>query len=163
MQRLEKHRGQHESKLGNWQAQLGNIQVSSVSKKKERLADTAASIYVITEEAIRRSGARTLPDALALAPNLLVAQINASQYAISARGFNSGLELGWRARPAENFSTSLVDARYGWRIRNNVELAISGRNLLNARQQAFASGSGTVAVNPIQLERSYKLSITRRF
>lgn len=69
--------------------ELGNIQVSSVSKKKERLADTAASIYVITEEAIRRSGARSIPEALALAPNLLVAQIDASQFAISARGFNS--------------------------------------------------------------------------
>ncbi|MES2049616.1 MAG: TonB-dependent receptor [Pseudomonadota bacterium] len=69
--------------------ELGNIQVSSVSKKKERLADTAASIYVITDEAIRRSGARSIPEALALAPNLLVAQINANQYAISARGFNS--------------------------------------------------------------------------
>lgn len=69
--------------------ELGNIQVTSVSKKEERLAEAAASIYVISEEAIRRSGARSLPEALALAPNLQVAQINAYQYAISARGFNS--------------------------------------------------------------------------
>lgn len=69
--------------------ELGNIHITSVSKKEERLADAAASIYVITDEDIRRSGARSLPEVLALAPNLLVAQINASQYAISARGFNS--------------------------------------------------------------------------
>lgn len=69
--------------------ELGNIQVTSVSKKEERLADAAAAIYVITNDAIRRSGARSLPEALRLAPNLQVAQINASQYAISARGFNS--------------------------------------------------------------------------
>ncbi|MES2675287.1 MAG: TonB-dependent receptor [Pseudomonadota bacterium] len=69
--------------------ELGNIQVTSVSKKAERLADTAAAIYVITGEAIKRAGARSLPEALRLAPNLQVAQINSSQYAISARGFNS--------------------------------------------------------------------------
>jgi iron complex outermembrane recepter protein len=69
--------------------ELGNIQVTSVSKKAERLADTAATIYVITADAIRRAGARSLPEALRLAPNLQVAQINSNQYAISARGFNS--------------------------------------------------------------------------
>ncbi|MES2822391.1 MAG: TonB-dependent receptor [Pseudomonadota bacterium] len=69
--------------------ELGNIQVTSVSKKAERLADTAAAIYVITGEAIKRAGARSVPEALRLAPNLQVAQINSSQYAISARGFNS--------------------------------------------------------------------------
>jgi len=69
--------------------ELGNVQISIVSKKKERLVDAAASIYVITEDAIRRSGARSLPEALRLAPSLHVAQIKANQYAISARGFNS--------------------------------------------------------------------------
>ena len=44
----------------------------------------AEAIYVITEDAIRRSGARTLPEALRLAPNLQVAQITASTYTISA-------------------------------------------------------------------------------
>lgn len=71
--------------------ELGEIKVTSVSKKSERLASAAASIYVITADSIRRSGARSLPEALRLAPNLHVAQINASQYAISARGFNSSI------------------------------------------------------------------------
>lgn len=69
--------------------ELGNIHVTLVTKKKQRLVDAEASIYVITEDAIRRSGARTLPEALRLAPNLQVAQIKANQYAISARGFNA--------------------------------------------------------------------------
>lgn len=69
--------------------QLGNIEVTSVSKKGERLADAAASIYVITNESIRQAGVTTLPEALRLAPNLQVARINSNQYAISARGFNS--------------------------------------------------------------------------
>lgn len=69
--------------------QLANIQITSVSKKSERLADAPASVFVITAEDIRRSGATTLPEVLRLAPNLEVARVNANQYAISARGFNS--------------------------------------------------------------------------
>jgi iron complex outermembrane receptor protein len=69
--------------------ELGSIDVTSVSKKAERLSDAAASIFVITGEDIRRSGATSLPEALRLAPNLQVSRVNASNYAISARGFNS--------------------------------------------------------------------------
>src|SRR6266850_4468440 len=69
--------------------ELGNIQITSVSRHAERLADAPAAIFVITREDIRRSGATRLPEALRLAPNLEVARSNASTYAISARGFNS--------------------------------------------------------------------------
>ncbi|MGP1678860.1 MAG: TonB-dependent receptor plug domain-containing protein [Burkholderiales bacterium] len=69
--------------------QLTNIEISSVSKHTERLIDAAASIYVITNEDIRRSGATSIPEILRLAPNLQVARVDSSQYAISARGFNS--------------------------------------------------------------------------
>jgi iron complex outermembrane receptor protein len=69
--------------------QLSNIEVTSVSRRAERLQDAAASIYVITADDIRRSGVTSLPDALRLAPNLQVARTNASQYAVSARGFNN--------------------------------------------------------------------------
>ncbi|HUO81806.1 MAG TPA: Plug domain-containing protein [Gammaproteobacteria bacterium] len=70
--------------------ELSNIEVSSVSRRPESLAVAAASIYVITGEQIRRSGAVTLPEALRLAPNLQVARTDAREYAISARGFQSG-------------------------------------------------------------------------
>jgi iron complex outermembrane recepter protein len=69
--------------------QLTNIQVTSVSGSAEPLAEAPASIYVITSDDIRRSGVRSLPEALRLAPNLQVGRINAGQYAISARGFNN--------------------------------------------------------------------------
>lgn len=69
--------------------QLSNIEVTSVSGRAESLQDAAASIFVITNEDIRRSAAVTLPDALRLAPNLQVAQSSAGGYAISARGFNN--------------------------------------------------------------------------
>ncbi|HYS57023.1 MAG TPA: TonB-dependent receptor plug domain-containing protein, partial [Burkholderiales bacterium] len=69
--------------------ELGNIQVTSVSRHAERLSDAAASVFVITGEDIRRSGATRLAEALRLAPNLEVARSSASSYAISARGFNN--------------------------------------------------------------------------
>jgi iron complex outermembrane receptor protein len=71
--------------------QLSNIVVTSVSRREESLADAPASIFVITHEDIRRSGATSLPEALRLAPNLQVARADTNQYAISARGFNNTL------------------------------------------------------------------------
>lgn len=69
--------------------ELANLEVTSVSRRPERLADAPASIFVITSDDIRRSGATSLPEALRLAPSLHVARVDARQYAISARGFNS--------------------------------------------------------------------------
>ena len=69
--------------------QLMNLQVTSVSKRPEPLSQTASAIQVITPEDIRRSGASSLAEALRLASNLQVAQLDSRQWAISARGFNS--------------------------------------------------------------------------
>ncbi|WP_165497724.1 TonB-dependent receptor plug domain-containing protein [Pseudoduganella albidiflava] len=69
--------------------QLSDIVITSVSRQEERLGDAAASVYIISNNEIRRSGARTLPEALRLAPNLQVARSDARNYAITARGFNS--------------------------------------------------------------------------
>lgn len=71
--------------------ELGNIEITSASRRPELLGDASASIFVITSDSIRRSGANTLPEALRLAPNLQVARLDASQYAISARGFNNAI------------------------------------------------------------------------
>jgi iron complex outermembrane recepter protein len=69
--------------------QLANLEVTSVSKKAERLSDAPASIFVITADDIRRSGVTSLPEALRLAPNLQVAQVSSSNYNIQARGINN--------------------------------------------------------------------------
>jgi iron complex outermembrane receptor protein len=71
--------------------QLSNIEVTSVSRHAERLSDAAASIYVISADDIRRSGANSIPEALRLAPNLQVARADNNQWAITARGFNGVL------------------------------------------------------------------------
>lgn len=71
--------------------QLSSIEVTSVSKRAQRLADVPGSVYVISNDDIRRSGATSLGEALRLAPNLHVARADANQWAVSARGFNSVL------------------------------------------------------------------------
>jgi len=71
--------------------QLGNIEVTTVSKEPEEVWKTPAAIYVITQEDIRRSGALNIPEALRLAPGVEVARISSGEYAIGIRGFNSRL------------------------------------------------------------------------
>ena len=68
--------------------ELLQLEVTSVSKKEQRLSESAAAIYVLTSEDIRRSGATSIPEALRMVPGLGVAQINASAWAITSRGFN---------------------------------------------------------------------------
>jgi iron complex outermembrane receptor protein len=68
--------------------ELANIDVTSVSRRPERLQDAPASVYVITAEDIRRAGVRSLTEALNLAPNVQVARISNTNYFISARGMN---------------------------------------------------------------------------
>jgi len=71
--------------------ELGQVRVTSVVRRDARLDESAASLYVITAEDIRRSGATTLPEVLRLAPNLQVARQTSVSYAISARGFNNAV------------------------------------------------------------------------
>src|SRR5687768_15588079 len=68
--------------------ELSEINVTSVSKRAEPVSEAASSIYVITGEAIRRSGALSVPEALRQAPNLEVMRIDALDYSITARGFS---------------------------------------------------------------------------
>src|SRR5206468_86952 len=67
---------------------LWNMQVTSVSKRSQKVADAAAAIFVLTQEDIRRSGATSIPEALRLVPGLEVARIDQNKWAIGSRGFN---------------------------------------------------------------------------
>jgi iron complex outermembrane receptor protein len=71
--------------------QLGNIEVTSVTKAPESVWNTPAAIYVITQEDIQRSGATNIPEALRLAPGVEVARINGDTWAIGIRGFGTRL------------------------------------------------------------------------
>src|SRR6266576_2538618 len=70
---------------------LWNMQVTSVSKRTQKVADAAAAFVVITQGDIRRSGATSIPEALRLAPGLEVARIDQNKWAIGSRGFESNL------------------------------------------------------------------------
>lgn len=69
--------------------ELMNEVVTSVSKKEESLFDAAAAVSVLSNDDLRRSGATTVADALRLVPGLNVGSVDASHWAISARGFNN--------------------------------------------------------------------------
>ncbi len=68
---------------------LAQLPVSSASKRDEPLSGAPTALFVLTNGDIVDSAATSLPEVLRLAPNLGVQQINAHDYAITARGFNS--------------------------------------------------------------------------
>jgi len=63
--------------------------VTTVSRTSQPIGRTPAAVYVVTNEMIRRCGARNIPEVLRTVPGVDVARINASTWAISIRGFNS--------------------------------------------------------------------------
>ncbi len=65
-----------------------DIPITIASKKEESSRRAAAAVHVITQEDIRRSGLRSIPEILRMVPGLQVARIDATRWAISARGFN---------------------------------------------------------------------------
>ncbi|MGD0189479.1 MAG: TonB-dependent receptor [Rhizomicrobium sp.] len=80
---------------------LARVEITSVSKRPEQVKSAAASVYVITHEAIMRSGAASIPEILRLAPNLFVAQTSASSYIVTARGFSGNIN-------DQNFTNKLL-------------------------------------------------------
>jgi len=68
-------------------SELGDIEVTTMSKAPETVWRTAAAIYVITQEDIRRSGATSIPEVLRLAPGLDVARISSDLWSVGVRGF----------------------------------------------------------------------------
>ena len=67
---------------------LLTIEISSASRKVQQVQDVAAAVFVISREDIERSGARSIPEALRLAPGVEVARIGNNRWAVSVRGFN---------------------------------------------------------------------------
>ena len=68
--------------------QLLDVEITSASRRPEPISQAASAIDVLTEETLHRSGVTNLPDALRLAAEMQVAQIDGHSWAISARGFN---------------------------------------------------------------------------
>jgi iron complex outermembrane recepter protein len=66
---------------------LTNMEVTSVSKRKERLFDAPSAISVLTNEDIRRSGMRSYPELLRLVPGMQVSQYSSNSWSVASRGF----------------------------------------------------------------------------
>lgn len=67
------------------------VSVTSASKREQHISEIPAAIYVISNERIVRSGAKTIADTLSLAPGIEVSQFNESSDFVSSRGFHDGL------------------------------------------------------------------------
>ena len=121
--------------------QLAQIKVTSASKQAEPLSEAPAALYVITGKDIQDSGATSLPEALRLAPNLQVQQIDASQYAIAARGFN-GIQ-------AANKLLVLIDGRSIYTpLADNVIWQLHQPLLEDLQQIEVISGPGGTLYGP---------------
>jgi iron complex outermembrane receptor protein len=71
--------------------QLLSAHVVSASKRPEKVSDAPAAVYVISHDDIVHSGVTSIADALRMAPGVQVAQPDGNSWAVSIRGFNSGL------------------------------------------------------------------------
>jgi iron complex outermembrane receptor protein len=69
--------------------ELAQIDVTSVSRRAEKLSATAAAVSVIESDDIYRSGVTNLAETLRLADAVDVARVNSSTWATSVRGFTS--------------------------------------------------------------------------
>jgi iron complex outermembrane receptor protein len=81
--------------------ELGDVEVTSVSRHAQPIAQAPSSVYVISHEAIVRSGATSIGEMLRLAPNVQVQQLSASRYVISVHGLSGNSQ-------AQSFSNKLL-------------------------------------------------------
>jgi iron complex outermembrane recepter protein len=65
-----------------------DMPVSSVSRQDSTVGRSPAAVFVITNEMIRRSGAKEIPELLRMVPGVDVARIDSNKWAVTVRGFN---------------------------------------------------------------------------
>ncbi|MFM2586862.1 TonB-dependent receptor plug domain-containing protein [Vibrio sp. TBV020] len=68
-----------------------DVTMETASKFSQKLTDIPAAVYVLDGERIKRSGAKTIAEALALVPGLRVSNFSAAEPMVSSRGFHGGL------------------------------------------------------------------------
>ena len=121
--------------------ELAQIPVRSASKREEPLSEVPTALFVITGDEIVASAANSLPEALRLAPNLQLQQVDARQYAISARGFN-GVE-------SSNKLLVLIDGRSIYSpLASTVFWELHNRPIEEIAQIEVISGPGGTLYGP---------------
>ena len=88
--------------LGMSLKELMSLEITTAGRREQPVEEVAAAVHVITQDDIRRSGIRTLPELFRLVPGVQVARVNSNNWAISMRGFNE---------PYSNKLLVLVDGR----------------------------------------------------
>jgi iron complex outermembrane receptor protein len=92
---------------------MGEGTVSTPSRRPQPIDESPASITVITTEDIRRSGALTLPEVLAILPGVEALRLSEASIEISIRGFNSyssdKVLVMLDSRPLFNLADASVD------------------------------------------------------
>lgn len=68
-----------------------DVTMETASKFSQKLSDVPASVYVLDSERIKRSGVRTITEALALIPGINVTKYTDTEFFVSIRGFHDGL------------------------------------------------------------------------
>ncbi len=66
---------------------LMDMTITTLARKPQSVLKSSAAVFVLTNEDIRRSGARSIPEALRYVPGLNVAKISGNSWSISSRGF----------------------------------------------------------------------------
>jgi iron complex outermembrane receptor protein len=71
--------------------ELLDMEVSVAARHDEKLIDTAAAVYVISGDELRRSGHTSLQEALRMVPGFHITQWKTSGWDVTARGFTGSL------------------------------------------------------------------------
>jgi iron complex outermembrane receptor protein len=66
--------------------ELFSVQVTSVGRKAQKISKSPASVFVLTAEDIRRSGATSIPEALRWVPGMTVLSLDGRSWDVSIRG-----------------------------------------------------------------------------
>jgi iron complex outermembrane receptor protein len=74
--------------------QLGNVEITTVSKEPKQVWKAPAAVFVLTSDDIRRSGATSIPEVLRLVPGVEVARIDSDQWAVGIRGSETNFSKG---------------------------------------------------------------------
>ncbi|MFI3277032.1 TonB-dependent receptor plug domain-containing protein, partial [Vibrio sp.] len=68
-----------------------DVEMETASKVTQKLTDIPSSVYVLSNERIQRSGAKSIAEVLTLVPGLKVTKFNETSWFVSTRGFHDGL------------------------------------------------------------------------
>jgi iron complex outermembrane receptor protein len=121
--------------------ELARVTVRSASLRDEPLSQAPTALFVILGDELEATAAMTIPEALRLAPNLQVQQVDARQYAITARGFNS-IETS-------NKLLALLDGRTIYSpLASTVFWELHNRPIEDIRQIEVISGPGGTLYGP---------------